>query len=137
MKTIVYGIPMSHIALGLSALCFLFVIPAIFDPKKFRQNLEEFFNAGNSLLRVAALFHLLVAFFIINTHWTIKFSSTRSIMTVLGYLIFLRGVIWLWFPGFVREKARKFLQKDYSIYVMGFLGLVFAVGLGYLGLWVY
>lgn len=137
MKTIIQGIPMSHIALGLAVLVLVFTLPAIFDPKRFRQSIEEFFSAGNAVLRVTALFHLLVAFLILNTHWTIKLSSSRSIMTVLGYLLVLRGIAWIWFPDFVREKAKKFLQKDSSVYVMGFFGLVFAVGLGYLGWWVY
>lgn len=137
MKTVIQGIPMSHIAIGLAVLIFVFTLPAIFDPKKFRHSIDEFFSAGNAVLRTAALFHFLVAFLILNTHWTIKFSSTRSIMTVLGYLLLLRGIVWIWFPDFVREKARKFLQKEYSVYVMGFAGLAFTVGLGYLGWWVY
>lgn len=137
MKTVVYGMPMSHVALALSALCFIIALPAIFDPKKFRGAVEDFLNSGNSVIRIAGLFDLLIAFFILNTHWTIKLSSARSIMTVIGYLLFIKGVVRLWFPGFVREKARKFLQKDSSVYVIGFLGLVFAIGLGYLGWWVY
>lgn len=136
-KKIIQGIPMSHIAIGLAVLCLLFALPALFEPKKFRAALEEFFNGGSALMRVTALFHLLIAFLILNTHWTVKLDSSRSILTIIGYLILLRGIIWLWSPSAVKQLQHKFMQKNSSVAVIAILGLLFAIGFGYLGIWIY
>lgn len=137
MKTIIQGIPMSHIALALGILVLIMVLPIFYSPKKFKSAMEDFLNSGNTALRMVALAELLAAFIILNTHWTIKLNSTRSIMTVIGYLLALRGVIQMWFPAFIRQKTIKWLQKDLYIYVMGVVGLLIGGGLIYLGNWVY
>lgn len=134
---VISGIPMSHIALGLSVVCFLYALPALIEPKKFREALEEFFNLHNAAFRLAAFFHLLVAFLILNTHWTVKLSSTRSIMTVVGYLLLIRGILWLWFPDFVKWTSKKIILKENGVYVIAFVSLLLGAGFGYLGIWVY
>ncbi len=128
---------MSHIALALGILVLILVLPILYSPKKFRSVMEDFLNSGNATLRILAFGELLVAFIILNTHWTIKLDSNRSIMSVLGYLLALRGIIQMWFPAFVRQKTIKWLQKDLYIYVVGGIGLLVGAGLIYLGNWVY
>lgn len=136
-KTVIQGIPMSHIAIALSIASFMFVLPALLEPKKFREAMDEFFRGGHALLRLAAFAHLFVAFLILNTHWTFNWDSGRALMTGIGYLLVLRGLLWLWAPGWVTNMSRKFLQKEWGVYVVAFVGLIFAVGFGYLGLWVF
>lgn len=138
---VVSGIPLSHLAIALAVLAFIFVLPALFDPKKFKEAAEEFFGSSDSLIRTAALFHLLVALLILNSRWSIKLDSGKnalySIMSVVGYLILARSIVWFWFPNFVKTKARKFLQKESAVYIVAVLGLLFVFGFGYLGIWVY
>lgn len=138
---VINGISLSHLAIALSVLSFTMVLPALLEPKKFREAVEEFFSSSNALIRTAAFFHLLVGFLIINSRWSITFDSWKnflwSLMAILGYLMLARGIVWLWFPNFVKNKSRKFLQKENSVYIMAFVGLLFAFGLGYLGIWVY
>lgn len=136
MQKVIYGMPMSHISIGLSILLLILILPAIYDPKKFRTAMEEFL-ANNVNIRISGIFALFIAFLILNTHWTVKLNSTRSIMTVVGYLLLLKGIIRIWFPGWVKTMCRKFLQKDANIYILAAIGLVFALGIGYLGIWVY
>lgn len=134
---VIQGIPMSHISLGLAIFCLIIAIPAFYNAKKYREAFEDFFNSGNASIRIAAILYFAIAFVILNTHWTIKLSSNRSIMTVLGYLLALHGVIWMWFPSFTRKQVIKFMQNNSMLYaVAGVLTLV-AIGLGYLGIWVY
>lgn len=141
VKKVINGIPLSHLALGLSVMSLIFVLPALFDPKKFREAMVEFFSGSNALIRTAAFIHLFIAFLILNTKWSIKLNTGKntllSIMSIFGYLILARSIIWLWFPDFVKNKARKFLSKESSVYIVAFLGLLFTFGLGYLGIWVY
>lgn len=138
---VINGISLSHLAIALSALSFIMVLPALLEPKKFREAVEEFFGSSNALIRTASLFHLFVGFLIINSRWSIKLDSWKnflwSLMAILGYLMLARGIVWLWFPNFVKNKARKFLQKESSVYAVAAVGLIFALGLGYLGIWVY
>lgn len=136
-KIVIQGILTKHLAIGLAVLILLMVLPALFDPKKFRSAVDEFLNAGNVVMRLSALFTLLLAFLILNTRWKINFSSWTAVLVVIGYLVLLKSVVRLWFPEFSRNMVRKWMHKDYGVYLMAFLGLVIALGLGYLGIWVY
>lgn len=137
MRTVIQGIPMSHIALALGILVLIMVLPILYSPKKFRSAMEDLLNSGNASLRILALGELLLAFIILNTHWTIRLDSNRSIMSVLGYILALRGIIQMWFPAFVRQQTTKWLQKDLYIYIIGGVGFLGGAVLIYLGNWVY
>lgn len=136
-KTLIQGIPMSHIAIGMAVMTLMIVIPALFNPKKFREGMSHFFDSGDTTLRVANLSSLLVAFLILNTHWTIKLTSTRSIMTVIGYLLLIRCFIWMWFPEKARMMMKRVLHSDTGFAIMRVLMVIFCLGFGYLGIWVY
>lgn len=135
-RTVIQGIPMSHIALGIAVLLLIYVLPALYDPRKFRAAVEEIMGS-NIAIRMSAFICFIIAFLILNTHWTVSMSSNRSIMTIIGYLLIVKGAIRLWFPEIVRKMGRKFMQKDSHIYVFAILGLLIALGFGYLGLKVY
>jgi uncharacterized protein YjeT (DUF2065 family) len=135
-KTVIQGLPMSHIAMGLAVLILLSVLPAFVNPKGYRRAMEELF-ANNWAVRATGILALFIAFFILNTHWTVKLNSTRSIMTVLGYLLVLKGVVRVWFPGFCRTMVTKFFKNDLNTYILATLGLIIGLGVGYLGIWVY
>lgn len=136
-KTIVNGIPLDHLAVGISLMTFLFVMPALFEPKGFRRAFEAFVDEGDSALRLMAVANLLIAFLILNSYWKLNFNSPRTFMSVLGYLVLLRSIVWLWFPSFVREKMKRVMKKEWGVYIVSFIGLVVGLLYGYLGLWVY
>ncbi len=128
---------MGHIALGLAVLHLIVAIPALFDQKKFREGMLELIDSSNVVLRGVGFIHLLIAFFIFNTHWTVKLDDSRSIMTVLAYLMVFKGLMCIWFTNAFRALVRSFVKKNYSALLGGFLSLAVAVGLGYLGRYVY
>lgn len=134
---VVNGIPMSHVALLLAFLILVFSLPALFAPRKFGKSVENFLAAGDHAMRLTGVLLILLAFFILNTHWTVKLSSNRSIMTVVGYLLALSGVIRIWFPLWTRRMVADCVNKPWCISLAGFIGLALAGGFGYLGLWVY
>ncbi|MBI4995186.1 hypothetical protein HZC21_06150 [Candidatus Peregrinibacteria bacterium] len=136
-KIVMQGILTKNLAIGLSVLILLMVLPALFDPKKFRAAVDEFLNAGNAAMRLNALYLLLIAFLILNTRWKLNFKSWNAVLGVIGYLILLKGIIRFWFPELSRNIIRKWMHKDYGVYLMAFIGLIIALGLGYLGIWVY
>lgn len=134
--TIISGVPMSHTALALGIVCLLLALPAFFDPKKFKVAMEEFYSAGKPVMRLTAFVFFGVAFFILNSHWSIT-KNSRGLLTLLGYLLALKGVAWLWFPGWVSKMKLRWLQKPYVPYLAGVLLFVVGIGLAYLGLRVY
>lgn len=135
-KTVIQGIKIEHLSIALAILLLLFALPALFDPKRFREAAKDFF-ASSPLVRLAGFLFLIVAFLILNTHRGINLNSARSIMAALGYLIAIKGVVWLWFPGFARKFAMKKFENDARVYIFAFVCILAAVGLGYLGIWVY
>ena len=136
-STIIQGIPLSHIATGFSLAMFIFSIPVLFDPRKFRAVVEEFLNMGNVIMRIVGIIDLLLAFLVLNTYWRFNLNSPRTFMSVIGYILLIRGIMRIWFPLVTREAIRKILHKDYALYILGVTGFCLALILGYLGLWVY
>lgn len=130
---VITRIPMSHTALALGIICFLLAVPAFFDPKKFKAALEEFYNAGKPVMRLTAFVFFGVAFLILNSHWSIT-KNARGILTVLGYLLALKGIAWLWFPGWVSKMKLRWLQKPNMPLLIGVVLLLASIGLVYLGI---
>lgn len=136
-QTFIQGISMSHMAIFISILMFAVLIPALFAPKKFKAAVEEFLDMGNAMIRFSSVFLFLVAFFVINSHWSVRVWSNRSILSVFGYLLVIKGLCHLWFPEFVRRSTKKFLNSPEAIFLISILGLLVAAGIGYLGFWTY
>lgn len=136
-KTVIQGILTKNLAIGLAVLILLAVLPALFDPKRFRSAVDEFLNAGNVVMRLTGIIILLIAFLILNTRWKLNFQSWNAVIGVLGYLMLIKGIVRLWFPELSRNIIRKWMHKDYGVYLMALFGLIIALGLGYLGIWVY
>lgn len=112
------------------------IVPAFIAPKKFRVAFEEYMN-NTALVRVSALFILFLAFIILNTRWTVKLNSNRSIMAVIGYLTLAKGLFYLWFPGTVKKMAHKIFVNENLFFALMTVALIFALFIGYLGIWVY
>jgi len=135
-KTITNGIPLTHIAFAFSAWCFIAILPAIFDPKKFREALDEFFSSSNAVIRLSSMVHFFLAFLILNSKWSLnlKDALTLTIMTGFGYLLLIIGILWFWSPILIKVTIRRILQKEASIYVLAVLGILMGTGFGYLSI---
>lgn len=135
-KTITNGIPLTHISFAFSALCFITILPAIFDPKKFREALDEFFSSSNAVIRLSSMVHFFLAFLILNSKWSLnlKDALTLTVMTGFGYLLLVVGVLWFWSPILIKVTIRRILQKEASIYVLAVLGILMGTGFGYLSM---
>lgn len=134
---VINGMSLSHLAMAIAVFYLLILLPALVEPKKYKAAMEEFIGSGNTLIRMASVFYLLLAFLILNTRWTVNFSSSRSIMAALGYLLLIKGAVWLWFPNFARKNIKRLMANKPLWFFAAFFGFVIALGLGYLGLWVY
>lgn len=137
IRTVVSGIPLGHLAVAISIFVLLNVVAALFDPKKFREAIQEVLHAGNIQIRIIGVLRMLIAFLILNTYWKINFTTPKTFMSVLGYLLLLRGVMCFFFPSSMRALGERFMRKDSTLYIFAFIALVAGLGLGYLGLFVY
>lgn len=135
-KTVIQGIKIGHLSVGLAVVVLLFALPILFNPKGFRAAMKEFVD-NSSTVRVAGLVILVVAFLILNTRRGLTFNSPMVIMAIIGYLAIIKGAIFIWFPKFVQEYTAKLFRKDLYLYLCGVIALLFAVALIYLGCWVY
>lgn len=133
----VIGFKISHVAIWLALIALAFALPALLNPKKFKEAMMEFLNANNVVMRIAAMMNFLIAFFLLNTHKGLSFNTPRSFIALAGWLLVARGVMWLWFPDSARSMMKRVVLKPYGTYLMAGLAIVFALGFGYLGIWVY
>lgn len=136
-RTVIYGISASHLAIGFAVLMLALFLPALISPKKFKQAMDKFLSLSDETLRIVGIMEMFMAFFFINTRWTISLTSNRSWIAALGYLLAFEGLLWIWTPGSLKRLYAKWNKGEISYWIMTVVGLAFAVGFGYLGLKVY
>jgi len=99
----------------------------IFDFKYYKEMLQDFFK-NKTVLYVFAIMALLTGFLLITYHnvWT---GGWSVVITVLGWLAFLKGAVALVFPSFFMKMANFWIKKGYGILsrVCIILGLFFFV----------
>ena len=115
----------------LMGLVLVIVGLATFIKKDFvREAIRDFIDHAG-LLFISATFNLILGLLIILTHnvWEV---SWRGLITLLGYLILLRGLLHLFAPGWVRRVGRDFIRWDAFIY-SGVISLALGIYLLYHG----
>ncbi len=101
----------------------------LFNRDHFKKAIEEGMNSPISLL-IAGLLTLVTGLAIVNTHniWT---SDWRVIITVLGWLSIVGGIIRIAMPTLVKEMGEKAVKSWYQYHILpaalfGLLGLILA-----------
>lgn len=124
------------LAIALSVYLLLMSIPAVVNVRGFQKAIKEIYKS-TVLLRLGGLFALLFAFFILNAEYKLE-QNWETVMSVIGWLCLVKGVLLLWFPGWMGDLGKKIALKSETLMaVWGLFMLFIAVGIGYLGLFVY
>lgn len=101
----------------------------------FRQkNIIEIVNdtmKSSSLLFMSAILTLLLGILLILLH-NLWVADWRVLVTILAWMIFIKGIIRLYFPEFVRSKIKKIKGKK-IIFITGWVSLVLGLFLVYHG----
>lgn len=126
---------LSSLALFVGFLHLAMALPTLFSPSEFRERLTKLLGEPVNLQLLAFPFFLLGYFMVASYPWIQK--TPETILSVFGYLILLRSVIWLWFPSFVSVKVKRALESKNGMTIVGLMMAVFGLLFFYLGSYVY
>lgn len=84
---------------------------ALLTRKEMFQKLIEDFSRNPALIFFSGIMSLLIGLLIILTHnaWVM---SWIVMITILGYLFFIQGLIRIYFPDWVAETSKKFSHSN-------------------------
>lgn len=126
----------SFLLIALSVFYAIILIPAILLPKEFQKAMKEI-TGDRALLRVTGLFTVLVSFLFLSVHW--KFTGGWFILIpIMGWGALLKGTTMMLFPKFTYLMVKKtVLSSEAVLGWMAFIGLLIAIGLAYVALYIY
>jgi hypothetical protein len=125
----------SLLLIAFSILMAIMLIPAILFTKEFQKATKKMMGDEN-MVRMGGLISLVFAFLFLSVHW--KFTGEWFIIIpIIGWLAFIKGVIRIWAPKFVKKATDKFMKSEAVVGLMAFVGLLVAIGLTYVALYIY
>lgn len=90
--------------------CLIIAIAMLLSPQVFRQAIEEFQSGGQKmLLLLAGAAHVILGLAILTSH-PLWHWDWLLIITIIGALLFLRGIFLLWFPNQIVKLAKSLHQ---------------------------
>jgi len=111
------------------------LIPAILFTKQFQKIMKDM-HSDEKTVRMTGMFSLLISFLFLSVHW--KFTGGWFIVIpIIGWLSFVKGVLRLWMPKYVNKMTQKFFKSETTVGLMAFVGLLIAIGLTYVALYIY
>lgn len=128
-------IQLSSLAVLFAFLHILVALPAIFSPHDFKKAGLKMASRV-SHFRLMALPFFILSYLILELHPTVG-KNWESVMSVLAYLMLIRGIVWMWWPDMVKAKVKKALKSDNGPIVIGLVLLALSLFVGYLGFYVY
>lgn len=111
-------------------------MPALLNTEKYKKAMKELTGEKN-LIRIMGLLMLILSFIYLSVHW--KFTGGWFILIpILGWGTLLKGITWIWHPEFVSKMIKKVvLRSDNTAGLVGFLTMIAAIGLLYVGIYLY
>lgn len=105
-------------------------LPALASPSKFGKVASGILSDKNDS-RLIGLYILLLSFITLSVHWRLT-SDWLLTVSILGWLLFIKGLVYLWFPEVAQAKT-KLLKDTAAISLVGLIGTGVAVFLLYVG----
>ena len=125
----------SLLLIAISVLMAVMLIPAILFTKQFQKIMKDM-HSDEKTVRMTGMFSLLISFLFLSVHW--KFTGGWFIVIpIIGWLSFVKGVLRLWMPKYVNKMTQKFFKSETTVGLMAFVGLLIAIGLTYVALYIY
>lgn len=125
----------SLLLIAISVLMAVILIPAILFTKEFQKIIKDM-TSDTKTVRMMGMFSILISFLFLSVHW--KFTGGWFIIIpIMGWLAFLKGVFYLWMPKYEYKITQKFFKSETIIGLMAFVGLLVAIGLTYVALYIY
>jgi hypothetical protein len=126
----------SILLIALAVFCAVVMIPAILFTKEFQKVIQKM-SSNYELSRISGLFGLLISFLFLSVHYKLS-GGWLLVISIIGWITFIKSVIRIWFPGFCYKFTKKTILKSEGLLgVMAFVGLLFAIGLTYVALYIF
>lgn len=104
---------------------------AYFIKREFLRVVLEDFYKSPALIALGSIFNIILGLLIILNHNIWEFSW-KIMITIIGYLSLVKGILHLYFPQVARTIASVFIRKDIFVY-SGVISLALGVYLLYHG----
>ena len=112
---------------------FIVSVAMFFRHKEMMKLVDEFLGSRSTLF-FAGLVSLMIGLFIILVHNVWVGPLAVIVVTILGWLLFLRGIVWLFVPsGVLRKLVKGILKKEQSYFIIVFIVFVIGLYLAYVG----
>jgi len=126
----------SFLLIALAVYIAVILIPAILFPKKFIEATKEI-TASTVNIRILGFVVMIVAFLFLSVHWKLN-GGWFILIPILGWLSFLKGIMFLIFPETIQKFTKKiFFKSDTTLTIIAFVELLMAIGLTYVALYIY
>ncbi len=113
--------------------CLIIAIGMMTNPSVFRHAVDEFRQGGQKmLLLLAGAVHVILGLALITIHGVWQWDWTLLI-TIVGWLVFLRGGFLLWFPGGIVALTKALHQRPWWPYLTSTILLAVGIVLTYYG----
>lgn len=86
---------------GLAIFTIVTNLPGLLSPKNYRKALKSYLDDKNQI-RSMGIIMLILSFFFLATKWDFTYEW-ETLISVLGWTIFIKSLIWLWSPDFVKS----------------------------------
>lgn len=113
-------------------LCFsIFGISLVIAKSRYQAMVKDFVNHPASLL-LGGTINLIISILIIVSH-NIWQADWRVIITIIGWLLLIRGIIWTTFPQIFIKDASKIAESAIALYISGIIIFILGMTLCYFG----
>jgi len=116
-------------ALGIYLL--IVSISMFLNPAQYKIMINEIANMP-SMLFLSGIMALIIGILIVITH-NVWVADWRVIITLLGWLSLLKGIIRVMFPMFALRAMKKFMHNMSNYYVVAFIALLLGGYLSFFG----
>lgn len=115
--------------IGLNFL--IFGITLIINKTTFQSLLEDFIDHP-ALILFGGFINLVLGSMIVVSH-NIWVADWRIIITIIGWLLFIRGIVWLTIPNAMVRWVRKMAENLTPFYIASLVSIIIGIVLCYYG----
>lgn len=127
---------LKSVSIGIGLLLVIFYLPFLFNFKGWKKELLKTI-CNKDISRVYAIIMMLIGFLALQTYYRFELIWPLAI-SLIGWLFLLKGLMWFWFPDWVKNTATKTLKKqDWLITLAGLAGLGIGIFYEYIGFYVF
>ncbi|MBU1992627.1 MAG: hypothetical protein ABH856_00155 [Patescibacteria group bacterium] len=127
---------LKSVSIGIGLLLVIIYLPFVFNYKAWKKEGLEFLG-DKKIVRLCGLLMMLMAFLMLRVHSTFEWAWPVAV-SIMGWMLLLKGLIWFWFPGWVKKFASTFMAKhEWALVIGGLIGLGIGVLYEYLGFYMF